>query len=127
MDQPVAKRKLRVRVPKTLKLSKKKRHPVYEATIDWIPVYIPVTIQSRIWKVLPAIPRHSKHTYCLYSSVSALQPCKNEKSFSITIHGKCTYIIDESRCGVRGTVILELEASISLVPWDSDSHLLMLT
>jgi hypothetical protein len=28
-------------------------NPVYPDTIDWIPVYIPVTIQSEIWKVEP--------------------------------------------------------------------------
>jgi hypothetical protein len=28
-------------------------NPVYPDTVDWISVYIPVTIQSEIWKVEP--------------------------------------------------------------------------
>jgi hypothetical protein len=45
------KKKLRVKVPKNLKLTEKWGHPVYPDTIDWILVYIPVAVQSGIWKV----------------------------------------------------------------------------
>jgi hypothetical protein len=51
-DRPGAKQKKSGQGAQKYKIILKKGNPVYPDTVDWIPVYIPVTIQSEIWKVV---------------------------------------------------------------------------